>query len=73
MNRTPLEQLLLRHPEHALDAGGVADANLDMGFRPETSSLIYRLAFLKDPAHGVYRLFHVVFSNCMQLRKYRAI
>ena len=61
----PLDQLLFRHSEHALDTGGVADAYLNMGLRAETGSLIYRLTFLKDPAHSVYRLFYVVFSDFM--------
>ena len=51
---TPLQQLIPRHPEHAFDAGGIADAYLDMGSRAETGPFISRLAFHEDPAHGVY-------------------
>ena len=36
----PLDQLLFRHPEYTLDVGDVADANLDMGLRAETGSLM---------------------------------
>ena len=70
---SPLNQLLLRHPEHAFDVEGVADAYLDMRFRAETGPFIYRLAFHESPAHGVdYRLI-VVFSDLMKMREYHAI
>ena len=62
---SPLDQLLFRHPEYALDAGGVADAYLDMGFRAETGSFIRRTAFLKDPAHGVDWQIIVILADLM--------
>lgn len=69
----PLDQLLFRHPEHALDVGDVADAYLDMGLRAETGALIYRLAFHEDPSYGIDRLFCGILPEFVQLDKYRAI
>ena len=50
---TQLTKLIFRNPKHAFDVEGVANANLDMRFRAETSPLICRLAFLKDPVNSV--------------------
>ena len=61
----PLDQLLFRHPEHALDTGGVADAYLDMGLRAESGSFIRRPAFLKDPAYGVDWQIIVILADLM--------
>ena len=69
----PLDQLLFRHPEHALDVGDVADAYLNMGLRAETGSWICGLAFLKDPAHGVDGGFIIICSDFMKMREYRTI
>ena len=60
-----LNQLIGRRPEHAFDAGGIADAYLDMGSRVETGPFISRLTFHEYPAHGVYGLIFVIFANLM--------
>ncbi len=69
----PLDQLLFRHPEHALDVEGVADAYLDMGLRAETGSCICGIAFHEDPAHGVDGGFIIICSDFMKMRKYCTI
>lgn len=62
---TQLMKLIFRHAKHALDAGGFADANLDMRFLAETRPFIYRRAFHEDPAHGVYGLIFVILADLM--------
>ena len=69
----PLDQLLFRHPEYALDVGDVADTYLDMGFRAETGSCICGPAFHEDPSYGIDRLFCGILPDFVQLDEYRAI
>ena len=61
----PLDQLLFRHPEHAFDVEGVADAYLDVCFRAEAGSFIRRPTFLKDPAYGVDWQIIVILADLM--------